>query len=187
MLAKRYAQRWRGMLSGVYEVFILLAIGIGISAVSLLWNPFVPSALWRGLLLQVFLFLGWGIYFGWSWSGGRRTLPMQVWRLHLQREDGGDISYRQAIGRYLCVWLGLVLAWLLMLGLSRLSSLFSLESVFLMESATARTACLLGVWVGLNWGWAWLNPHHRFMHDWLMNLWLVHEPVTVPMKPELSR
>ena len=77
MLAKRYAQRWRGMLSGVYEVFILLAIGIGISAVSLLWNPFVPSALWRGLLLQVFLFLGWGIYFGWSWSGGRRTLPMQ--------------------------------------------------------------------------------------------------------------
>jgi hypothetical protein len=40
----------------------------------------------------VLLFVVGAAYFGWSWTGGRRTLPMQTWRLRLVQTGGGAVT-----------------------------------------------------------------------------------------------
>ena len=47
-----------------------------------------------------------GLYFTWSWTGGRRTLPMKTWRLALVRADGLNVDARTAVVRYLGAWIG---------------------------------------------------------------------------------
>ena len=38
-------------------------------------------------------------YFAWSWSGGRRTLPMKTWRLKLVTRDGAPLTRAHAVKR----------------------------------------------------------------------------------------
>ncbi len=47
-----------------------------------------------------------GLYFVWSWTGGRRTLPMKTWRLALERTDGRPVDARTAVTRYIAAWIG---------------------------------------------------------------------------------
>lgn len=64
----------------------------------------VPSSLqW----LHIYLLLM--AYFGWQWSGGRRTLAMKTWRLRLVTEDGTPLAPTQAVMRYFWAWPSLLL------------------------------------------------------------------------------
>ena len=60
------------------------------------------------LLFQVYLFLVLGIYFIACWSRGRRTLPMQTWRMRIVRRDGGPVEVGRAALRYALVWISLL-------------------------------------------------------------------------------
>jgi uncharacterized RDD family membrane protein YckC len=60
------------------------------------------------LLFQVYLFLVLGIYFVWCWSRGRRTLPMQTWKMRIVRRDGAPVELPRAALRYALAWISLV-------------------------------------------------------------------------------
>ena len=47
------------------------------------------------------------LFFGWFWTHGGQTLGMRTWKLRLQRHDGGNISWWQALVRFLLasLWL----------------------------------------------------------------------------------
>jgi uncharacterized RDD family membrane protein YckC len=56
--------------------------------------------------LQLFLFTILGIYFVWFWSrGSGQTVAMKTWHIALVDLQGGRISERQALARYVLSWL----------------------------------------------------------------------------------
>jgi hypothetical protein len=52
------------------------------------------------------MFAACGVYCGWLWSGGRRTLPMKTWRLVLRTAAGQPVGLPTATLRYLACWTG---------------------------------------------------------------------------------
>lgn len=60
-------------------------------------------------LLQLYWLVLCGGYFVWQWRHGGRTLPMRTWRLRLVARDGGPLTLRHGIYRYLLAALGLAL------------------------------------------------------------------------------
>ena len=70
---------------------------------------YTMSAGGRRLSGTVFFALA-GLYCSWSWSGGRRSLPMKTWRLALRAATGGPVSVSTATLRYLACWAGPALA-----------------------------------------------------------------------------
>ena len=52
------------------------------------------------------LFLLGAIFYGWSWSEGRRTLPMKTWHLSIVTRGGAPVPRRTALVRYLAWWIG---------------------------------------------------------------------------------
>lgn len=48
------------------------------------------------------------LYFGWSWTHGGQTLGMRAWRLRVQHENGGSVTWKLALLRF-C---GGILSWL---------------------------------------------------------------------------
>ena len=65
----------------------------------------VPSLAGRALSACL-LFGAAGLYFVWSWTGGRRTLPMKTWKMALARADGGPVDGKAAVVRYMAAWAG---------------------------------------------------------------------------------
>lgn len=89
-----------------------------------------------------------GLYFVWSWTEGRRTLPMKTWRLALERTDGRPVDARTAVTRYIAAWIG------------PLASLLTYE---VLKPATIASHAL---WlVGINYLWALADPGRQFLHD----------------------
>ena len=88
------------------------------------------------------------MYFVWSWTGGRRTLPMKTWRMRIVRADGGPPTAKTALLRYLASWIGPALA--------------------LIGYAILRDTGLGGLALGLlaiNFLWAGVDPDRQFLHD----------------------
>ncbi len=56
---------------------------------------------------QLFVFLVFAVYFGWSWSQGRRTLPQKTWGVRVLMVDGSHLTQTRAILRYTLAWLSL--------------------------------------------------------------------------------
>lgn len=71
-----------------YAVFMPISKSVGIEA----GHP-VTSIY---LLSVIFLFNAW------FWTHGGQTLGMKTWRIKLTNENGGAISWKQALVRYLC-------------------------------------------------------------------------------------
>jgi uncharacterized RDD family membrane protein YckC len=88
------------------------------------------------------------LYFVWSWTGGRRTLPMKTWRMRVARADGGPPNARSALLRYLAAWIGPALA---IVGYALLRE----------RGAGALALALLG----FNFLWAGIDPDRQFLHD----------------------
>jgi uncharacterized RDD family membrane protein YckC len=87
-------------------------------------------------------------YFVWSWTGGRRTLPMKTWRMQLVDATGAPLGYGRALARYLAAWIGPTLA----LGTYLIAKPFGLGGVALVPLA-------------LNYLAAFVDPEKQFLHD----------------------
>ena len=87
-------------------------------------------------------------YFVWSWTGGRRTLPMKTWRMRLVDVHGRSLTYKTAFIRFLAAWIGPGLA-LLIYALLRPEGLGAVALVML----------------PLNYFAALFDPDKQFLHD----------------------
>jgi len=87
-------------------------------------------------------------YFVWCWSNGRRTLAMKTWRLRLVTAEGGVVSPKLALLRFLAAWAGPALAIAAYAALSR-------------AGLGAYAAWL----VAFNFLWAFIDRDRQFLHD----------------------
>jgi len=91
------------LLSTVYEGMLAFAVAF---LAGLAFHGAAEGRLAGGmrLLFQVYLFVVLGIYFVWCWSRGRRTLPMQTWKMRIVRRDGAPVEIARAVLRYALAW-----------------------------------------------------------------------------------
>jgi uncharacterized RDD family membrane protein YckC len=106
--------------------------------------PSLPSRV--ALFCALFAMLA--LYFVWSWTGGRRTLPMKTWHLRIAATRGGAPTRKSALLRYLAAWIGPVLA---LVGYA-----------VLRDTGHAGLAAWLLV---VNFAWAAADPDRQFLHD----------------------
>ena len=107
----------------------------------------IPSVPARVALFCI-LFSVVALYFVWSWTGGRRTLPMKTWRMRVAMVDGMPPDAKTALLRYLAAWIGPSLA-------------FIAVAILADRGLGAIALCLLG----FNFLWAAVDPDHQFLHD----------------------
>jgi uncharacterized RDD family membrane protein YckC len=103
----------------------------------------------RRPLLQLFLFIVFGIYFSWFWHKGQ-TVAMKTWRIRVVDRSGRPPSQLRALGRYVLSWL-----WFLP----------PLAAVAPFRLGGAEVMVLLAGWVLV---WALLSrfhPQRQFWHD----------------------
>ena len=89
-----------------------------------------------------------GLYFAWSWTSGRRTLPMKTWRLAIARSDGRPVDAKTAVTRYVAAWIGPA------------ASLVAYAA--LQRSNLGTHAAWL---VAIGYLWALVDPDGQFLHD----------------------
>ena len=147
----------------LYSALILIAGFLTIplapamqSTVSDLRIPDAPAR----VLSFALAFAAGALYYAWSWTGGRRTLPMKTWRLRLVRADGTAPDRRTALVRYFAVWIGPALALLAFVALGR--SGLGVHAVWL---------------IALNFLWAFVDPERRFLHDRIAGTRIVSDSV----------
>ena len=112
----------------------------------------------RRHLLQAFLFVVFGIYFGWFWSKGQ-TLAMKTWNIRVVTAQGERVSQWRGMLRYLLSWI-----WFLP----------PLAAVAPFHLRGAEVAVLMTGWVAV---WALLSrfhPQRQFWHDAWAGTRLVH-------------
>lgn len=102
----------------VYEALLLAAVLFASTWLFLYFCRTLEAALARHLL-QAWLFVLTGAYFVYCWTHGGQTLPMKTWRIRLITQEGGAVTARVAIKRYLFALIslaagGLGFVWALM-------------------------------------------------------------------------
>jgi uncharacterized RDD family membrane protein YckC len=94
------ASAWRRLMCIVYEAIILFGVtfffGYAFSALT----QFRGDAGALRWAFQVFMFAVLAVYFTWSWSAGRRTLPMKTLGVRLVARDGRAPTAARALARY---------------------------------------------------------------------------------------
>lgn len=106
----------RRLGSLVYEVLVILALGIFLFVLPLaIFSGLTQHALGPGLL-WFYLFVLLGNYFIWCWLRAGQTLAMKTWRLRLvDAQSGLTLRPLQAFVRYGMGWFcwptGLALLW----------------------------------------------------------------------------
>ena len=111
----------------------------------------------RRSLLQVFLFVVFGIYFAWFWARGQ-TLAMKTWKIRVVDRQGRPLTQARALLRYACSWLWFVPPLLLLA---------------FWKPAPLQMGLPLLAWIAL---WALasrLHPQRQFWHDALAGTRLV--------------
>jgi len=146
----------RRLMSLAYEALLLAAL---LFAANFLWLPLVspprssgqgltvPDLPTRALLLCALIAVA-ALYFVWSWTGDRRTLPMKTWRMRIVDARGAPLTYKVALVRYVAAWIGPGLA-LLIYALLRPEGLSAVAIVVL----------------PLNYFAALFDPERQFLHD----------------------
>ena len=116
----------RRLTGMAYEALLL----VGVLLIAFVLPHVLIGALTRYLagpaLLWAHLFLVLLVYFGWFWTHGGQTLAMKTWRIRLVAADGGAVTPRQALLRFLLCWPSLLLV-----GLGLLWALFDRDRQFL--------------------------------------------------------
>lgn len=107
----------------------------------------VPPLSGRIASLLILFALG-AMLFGWSWSEGRRTLPMKAWKLALIDHANRPLTKSRAVARYVAVWIGPTLA----------------VAAYALLAPIGFGALAWPV-VGLNWLAALVDPERAFLHD----------------------
>jgi len=146
----------RRLVALLYEALLLVAL---VFIASFLLTPLVsPGSARSGMLVVptlagrivslVALFSLAAAFYTWSWSEGRRTLPMKTWRLALVTVDGERTSRRRAFGRYLAAWIGPALALIAYAALS-----------------PRGLGAIAWPLLFINWLAAIADPERQFLHD----------------------
>ena len=63
-------------------------------------------------VFQGFIFVVFGVYFAWSWSQGRRTLPQKTWGLRILMANGQPLTQARALTRYTLAWVSVLAGFL---------------------------------------------------------------------------
>lgn len=104
------ATPWRRMMCVAYECILLFGVlfffGYGFSALAQFKGQPGPMR-WA---FQGFVFLVLAVYFGWSWSEGRRTLPMKTMMVSVVTAEGAPLSRGRAFARFVAACAMLLLA-----------------------------------------------------------------------------
>lgn len=148
------ASLWRRFGAFVHELLFLVAY---LFIVGLIFASFSGESMSSGrpqvlagpvaVLQQVYLFLSIGAYFIYFWVDGRRTLAFKTWSLRLVSAEGGDVTRKQAVIRYVATWFGPVL------GLA----------MYMMIGRTGTAWWIFGVFA--NFLWAFVDRDRQFLHD----------------------
>jgi uncharacterized RDD family membrane protein YckC len=96
----------------VYDCLLLLAVLFVATAILLPFNR--GEAVETGnLFYSIYLVLITFLFFGWFWTHGGQTLGMRAWKIRVEQLDGRDISWGQAIHRFIimCMTFGLGILW----------------------------------------------------------------------------
>ena len=148
------ATPWRRMMCIAYECILLFGVlfffGYGFSA--LVQFKGAPGPLrWA---FQAFVFLVLAAYFTWSWSEGRRTLPMKTMMVDVLTDDGRRLGRGQAFLRFFSAFAMLVIA------------------------AAAGSFLHPALWLLmlLPFVWALVDKERRALYDLLAGTRLVHRP-----------
>lgn len=88
------------LISMIYEGLIITAVLFAATAIFSIAFPDSQAEPLR-TALRAYLLVVAGSYFVWSWTGGRRTLPMRTWRLSIVDKSGAPPSLARATIRYL--------------------------------------------------------------------------------------
>jgi len=151
------AGRARRLAGVAYEALLLTAL---LLVVNFFLLPFVSPGVAPGrgaltlpdvpgrVIVFCALFASAAVYFVWSWTGGRRTLPMKTWRMRIVTDEGRALDYRRAFVRYLAAWIGPALA---------LATYVTMKPYGLQGVAIVPLA--------LNYLAAFVDPDGRFLHD----------------------
>ena len=110
---------------------------------------------------QAWIFLVLGVYFVWSWSAGRRTLPMKTVGLRVLGPQAEALSPGRALARYVCAWATLVLP------------------LWVAAQVNAWLAVILGA---ASMVCVVVDPRHRAPWDFAAGTLLVYDPSTEPGK-----
>ena len=112
----------------LYDALLLVALLLVETTLFLpLWSA-VDPALQRPLLQLWLLLLTFG-YFLYCWRKSGQTLPMRTWRIRLVAADGGHVTTRHALLRYLFALFSVSIA-----GLGWLWAIFDKEHRYLHDT-----------------------------------------------------
>jgi uncharacterized RDD family membrane protein YckC len=135
------------LLAGIALIAGFLTVPLVATSADHGFGPAVPALAGR-ILSGGVVFVVAGSYFTWSWTGGRRTLPMKTWHIAMACVDGGPVRGRTAVVRYFAAWIGPSMA---------LAAYVLLKTAELGAHATWLLA--------LNFLWAIVDPDRQFLHD----------------------
>ena len=110
--------------------------------------------------MMVLSFLVLGAYFIHFWTRGGQTLALKTWHLRVVAEDGGPLSPKRALARYLAAWLWFVPPFALAYALGvpkSFSWYFGLPSAWVVLYALSSS----------------LHPRRQFWHDALCDTAIV--------------
>lgn len=93
----------------LYEALLVFAVMFfsGLAFQGAASGPLAGQSLY---IFQLYLFLIIGLYFMWCWLRGGQTLSMKTWKLKLEKAEGGTITQKQALARYILAWFSLLFA-----------------------------------------------------------------------------
>jgi uncharacterized RDD family membrane protein YckC len=167
------ASLWRRIGALGYEALLLVAMAFVAGFVFLPFLPkdptkqtlTVPSTAARVTMFCV-LVGAFAAYYGWCWSGGRRTLPQKTWRLRLIDHLGNPPTWRRALARYAACWIGPVLA---------------LAGAALLHSSGHPRNAL--AFLAVNYCWAIVDPRRQFLHDRVAGTRVIRDDPIMDTKP----
>ena len=116
----------RRLAALLYDAFLVLAIWMALGFAAQLiagveTNQVIDGRVQTnpafGLLLFALMCASAAAFYVWFWTRGGQTLGMLAWRIRVQSREGGPVSVRQSLLRFLCAWpsfflLGLGYLWL---------------------------------------------------------------------------
>ena len=150
----------RRMASFVYEGLLLFGIGLIPGSIGALFvaltghqHPLQSDASLRLITLMIY-----AVYFGWFWSKGGQTLPMQTWHIRVVTAQGGRLSQPRALLRFVaaCAWFAPAAL------IASLNHWTRWQGLAAIAVGTVAYALL-----------ALLHPQHQFWHDALCGTRLV--------------
>ncbi|SFM35694.1 Uncharacterized membrane protein YckC, RDD family [Ectothiorhodospira mobilis] len=135
----------------VLAVLLLVTLGVSIFGGITPEHPWYPAYV---LLVGLSAFL----YYGWFWTHGGISLPMQTWRVRLVSRSGGAVTWLQSLSRFTVA----LAQWVLVLW-----------GIRLWNTGQVPMAAGVGAVVLAGLVWTVLHPQKLMLHDLLSGTRLI--------------